>query len=66
MILAELTGEVAPDGGNRIGARSGKEVKERFLLDRIYTTRHNASVNSGVENAIAIHAHVAQASLPSG
>ena len=50
----EFTLEVAASSGNRQNVRSGKEVKEGFLLNRIDMVGDGFAVDKGVQLAVLI------------
>ncbi len=61
-ILAELTIEVAPRGGNGKGAGPWEDVEEGFLLDGVYVYRTWIPVAEAVELSLPVLPHLAVAS----
>ena len=57
MILTLEASEIASHGSDGERARSGKDVKERLLLDGVHIQRNRTTVDEGVKLAFPVLAH---------
>ena len=60
-VLAEDAVERAAGGRERVGLRAGRDVEERLLLDGVHGHRDRGAVRGGVEHAVAVLTHAADA-----
>jgi hypothetical protein len=65
-ILAKLALEIASRGGEGKRSCSGKDMKKRFLFNRIDMNRARISIDQAVIFSVVIFSHPADASLPLG
>jgi hypothetical protein len=58
-ILAKAAFKVAANGGNGIGKRSGKEMKQRLFFNGINVPGYELTVDQGLQNASLVFTHIA-------